>query len=411
MAEIIPEIETFARIKVIGVGGGGGAAVERMVRSKIQGTEFMAINTDAQALHHSHAPQKVHIGKNTTRGLGSGADPEIGKQAIEESTEDVNKMLKNSDMVFITYGMGGGTGTGAGPKIASIAKEAGALVVAIVTKPFSFEGERRRRNAEAGVEELRDNVDTLIVIPNDRLLQMIDHKTTLLDAFSMVDEVLRQGVQGISDLITTHGLINLDFADIKSIMQNAGSALMGIGKASGDNRAIEAAKQAIDSPLLETSIEGAKGVLFNVTGGRNMTMHEVDEAAKVITNAVDTEANIIFGAVLDESLEDEIKITVVATGFKNGEGTRKKSTDYMNTLDERSPFIEEKIQDTEEIPAEVNGFDQYEVSSIESDFGKTSKEELNKKTKSKQEKTQEEDNQLDAEDDLDIPTFIRRKVD
>lgn len=315
MAEVLPEIQTFARIKVCGVGGGGNAAVERMVSSRIQGIEFVSINTDAQALHHSHAQQKVHIGQNLTRGLGAGADPEVGRRAAEESQKEIHDVLKNTDMVFIAAGEGGGTGTGAAPVIAQIAREAGALVVGIVTKPFTFEGERRAAQAERGIEELRKGVDTLITIPNDRLLDMIDRKTSLLDAFKVVDVVLQQGVQGISDLITVHGLINLDFADVKSIMQDAGSALMGIGRAKGDNRAIEAARQAIDSPLLEVSIEGAKGVLFNITGGRNMSMHEIDEAAKTITEAVDPSANIIFGAVLDETMDDDIKITVVATGF------------------------------------------------------------------------------------------------
>jgi cell division protein FtsZ len=315
MAEILPEVDTSARIKVIGCGGGGGSALNRMIEAKMQGVEFVVINTDAQALLHSKAPHKIHIGRETTRGLGAGADPEVGRKAAEESEKEIYEAVKGADMVFITLGEGGGTGTGAAPLIAAAAREAGALVVAIVTKPFTFEGERRRRSAEAGIIELKETVDTLITIPNDRLLQMIDRKTSLVDAFGIVDEVLQQGVQGISNLITIHGLINLDFADVKAIMANAGSALMGIGRAKGDNRAVEAARQAIDSPLLETSIEGARGVLFNITGGKNMTMHEIDEAAKTITDAVDPEANIIFGAVLDDVMEDEIQITVVATGF------------------------------------------------------------------------------------------------
>jgi cell division protein FtsZ len=315
MAEVLPDIQTFARIKVCGVGGGGTAAVERMIKSRVQGIEFVAINTDAQSLHHSHAQTKIHIGQSLTRGLGAGADPTVGRKAAEESEREISEALKGTEMVFITAGLGGGTGTGAAPLIASAAREAGALVVGIVTKPFTFEGERRAAQAEKGAEELKDHVDTLITIPNDRLLDMVDRKTSLLDAFKVVDDVLQQGVQGISDLITVHGLINLDFADIKSIIQDAGSALMGIGRAKGENRAIEAAKQAIDSPLLEVNIDGAKGVLFNITGGRNMSMHEIDEAAKMITEAVDPGANIIFGAVLDESMDDDIKITVVATGF------------------------------------------------------------------------------------------------
>ncbi len=345
MAEILPEVETFARIKVIGIGGGGTSAVERMIKSKVQGVEFVAVNTDAQALHYSHSPRKVHIGKQTTRGLGAGADPSVGRKAAEESEEEIIGMLKGADMVFITIGAGGGTGSGAAPLVAAAAKETGALVVGIATRPFTFEGERRKRNADAAIAELKDNVDTLITIPNDRLLQMIDRKTSLLDAFSVVDEVLQQGVQGISDLITIHGLINLDFADIKAIMSNAGSALMGIGKATGENRAIEAARQAIDSPLLEVSVDGAKGVLFNITGGRNMTMHEIDEAAKTITDAVDPDANIIFGAVLDDTLDDAIKITVVATGFdgKPRERDYNAAPAFQTQVvpAERTPFINE----------------------------------------------------------------------
>lgn len=315
MAEILPEVDTSARIKVIGCGGGGGSAINRMIDARMQGVEFVVINTDAQALLHSKAKQKIHIGRETTRGLGAGADPEVGRKAAEESEKEIYEAVKGADMVFITLGEGGGTGTGAAPLLAAAAREAGALVVAIVTKPFTFEGERRRRSADAGIVELKETVDTLITIPNDRLLQMIDRKTSLVDAFGIVDEVLQQGVQGISNLITIHGLINLDFADVKAIMNNAGSALMGIGRASGDNRAVEAARQAIDSPLLETSVEGARGVLFNITGGKNMTMHEIDEAAKAITDAVDPDANIIFGAVLEDNMDDDIQITVVATGF------------------------------------------------------------------------------------------------
>jgi cell division protein FtsZ len=344
MAEILPEVDTSARIKVIGVGGGGGSALNRMIEAKMQGVEFVVVNTDAQALLHSKARHKIHIGRETTRGLGAGADPEVGRKAAEESENDLNEAVKGADMVFITLGEGGGTGTGAAPFVAAAAREAGALVVAIVTKPFSFEGERRRRSAEAGIVELRDSVDTLITIPNDRLLQMIDRKTSLVDAFGIVDEVLQRGVSGISSLITIHGLINLDFADVKAIMSNAGSALMGIGRASGDNRAIEAARQAIDSPLLETSIEGARGVLFNITGGRTMTMHEIDEAAKTITDAVDPDANIIFGAVLDDTMEDDLLITVVATGFDVSRKVRPREA-----TSDRPPLV--RTQQREGVPA------------------------------------------------------------
>lgn len=315
MAEILPEIETFARIKVVGIGGGGNNALNRMVQSKIRGIDFVAINTDAQALHYSQANKKVHIGKEVTKGLGAGANPDVGFQAAEESEEDIYNALKNSEMVFVTAGMGGGTGSGAAPVIARIAREIGALTVGIVTKPFTFEGDRRRKIADSGIAQLKDQVDTLIVIPNDRILQIIDRKTSLLEAFGAVDDVLRQGVQGISDLITVNGLVNLDFADVKSIMSNAGSALMGIGRGAGDARAVEAVKQAMDSPLLDISIQGAKGVLINFTGGRDMGMHEIEEAAKLIYDAVDQEANIIWGTVLDENTTGEIKVTLVATGF------------------------------------------------------------------------------------------------
>ncbi|MBA3678834.1 cell division protein FtsZ, partial [Candidatus Saccharibacteria bacterium] len=319
MAEILPEIETFARIKVVGIGGGGGNALNRMVQSKLRGIDFVAINTDAQALHYSQSNKKVHIGKEATKGLGAGANPEIGRMAAEESEAEIYEALKNSEMVFITTGMGGGTGSGATPVVARIAKEIGALTVAIVTKPFTFEGDRRRKISEQGIEEIKDKVDTLIVVPNDRILQVIDRKTSLLDAFGAVDDILKQGVQGIADLITINGIVNLDFADVKSIMHDAGSALMGIGQGSGDTRAIDAVKQAIDSPLLEVSITGAKGVLINFTGGRDMGMHEVEEAAKLVHDSVDPEANIIFGTVIDENMTGDIRVTLVATGFDSNQ--------------------------------------------------------------------------------------------
>lgn len=310
-----PDIETFARIKVVGVGGAGGAAINRMVEAGIEGVEFIAINTDAQALHYSKAKKKIHIGKDATRGLGAGADPAVGEQAAEESTDEIRKALEGADMVFVTIGAGGGTGSGAGHVVARVAKDLGVLVVGFATKPFAFEGEKRRRNADTAIERLRDAVDTLIIIPNDRLLQTIDRQTPLMEAFKVADDVLRQGVQGISDLITVHGLINLDFADVKAVMRNAGSALMGIGRASGENRAITAAQQAIESPLLEVSIDGARGILFNVIGGNDLSMHEINAAAETITNAADSDANIIFGATISPELDGEIIITVVATGF------------------------------------------------------------------------------------------------
>jgi cell division protein FtsZ len=310
-----PAIETFAKIKVIGVGGAGSAAVNRMIEAGVEGVDFIVVNTDAQALFHSKARIKIHIGKDTTRGLGAGADPSVGAKAAEESEEEIKKALEGSDMAFITIGAGGGTGSGAGPVVAKIAKDMNILVVGFATKPFVFEGEKRRRNAEVAVENLRKFVDTLIIVPNDRLLQTIDRQTPLLEAFKVADDVLRQGVQGISDLITVHGLINLDFADVKTVMSNAGSALMGIGRASGENRAIQAAQQAIDSPLLEVSIDGARGILFNVIGGNDLSMHEINTAAEAITSAADPDANIIFGATINPDIEGEIIITVVATGF------------------------------------------------------------------------------------------------
>ncbi|MBF8280785.1 MAG: cell division protein FtsZ, cell division protein FtsZ [Candidatus Magasanikbacteria bacterium] len=317
MPEVKPALESFAKIKVIGVGGSGGSAVNRMVQSKIRGVDFVAVNTDVQALHHSLAPVKLHIGKTVTRGLGAGMDPEMGRRAAEESQNEIRDLLKGADMVFITCGLGGGTGSGAAPLVAEIAKESGALTVAVVTRPFSFEHSQRKAIADSAHEELIRRVDTVITIPNDRVLQIIDKKTSLLDAFRIVDDVLRQGVQGISELITVPGLINVDFADVRAIMQNQGSALMGIGRASGENRAVEAAKAAIASPLLDLSIDGARGILFTITGAETLGMQEVSEAAKVITGSADENAKVIFGAVIDESMKDEVKITVIATGFED----------------------------------------------------------------------------------------------
>jgi len=315
MPQVAPAIETFARIKVAGVGGAGCAAIDRMIAAGVDGVEFIVINTDAQALHHSNAPVKIHIGKDETRGLGAGADPMVGQKAAEESIEEIKKALEGADMVFVTIGAGGGTGSGAGHVVARCAKDMGILVIGFATKPFAFEGEKRRKNAEMAIANLRQSVDTLIIIPNDRLLQTIDRQTPLMEAFKVADDVLRQGVQGISDLITVHGLINLDFADVKAVMQNAGSALMGIGRAAGDNRAIQAAQQAIESPLLEVSIDGARGILFNIIGGNDLSMHEINTAAETITSAADPDANIIFGATISPELDGEVIITVVATGF------------------------------------------------------------------------------------------------
>ena len=316
MPEVKPsEIQTFASIKVVGVGGAGGSAVNRMKDAGLGGVQFISMNTDAQALHNSKADLKIHLGKNATGGLGAGADPSKGEEAAYESREEIRSALEGADMVFVTIGAGGGTGSGAGHVVAEIARELGILVVGVATKPFSFEGEKRRTNAEWAVAQLGRQVDTLITIPNDRLLQTIDRRTPLLETFKIADDVLRQGVQGISELITEHGLINLDFADVKAIMSNAGSALMGIGRATGEERAAQAAQQAIESPLIEVSIDGAKGVLFNVTGGYDMSMSEIQEAAEIITSAVSPDANIIFGATLKPEMEDELVITVIATGF------------------------------------------------------------------------------------------------
>lgn len=313
---IRPQTSNFAKIRVIGVGGGGGNAVTSMItHNNIQGVDFVSINTDAQALLRNPAMTKVQIGENLTKGLGSGGDPEIGRQAAEESAEKIKDMLEGSDMVFLTAGMGGGSGTGATSIIAKIAKEVGALTVAVVTKPFSFEGTRRMVAAEEGIESLKDKVDTLIVIPNQRIMDVVDRKLSLLEAFKVADSVLSQGVQGISEIITLPGLINVDFADIRTIMSNAGSALMGIGTGIGENRAQAAARAAIASPLLEVTMDGARGVLFNIVGGNDLTMTEVDEAAKIISTSADPDANIIFGATIDESMHDQIRITVVATGF------------------------------------------------------------------------------------------------
>ncbi len=309
------DMQQFADIKVIGIGGGGSNAINRMIEAGVKGIEFIAVNTDAQALHLSRAEKKIQAGEKLTKGLGAGADPEVGRKAAEENAEEIKKALSGADMVFVTAGMGGGTGTGGASIIARIAKEMGALTVGVVTKPFSFEGRKRNSQAELGIQALREEVDSLITIPNDRLLQVVDKNTAFNDAFKIADDILRQGVQGISDLIAVPGLINCDFADVQTIMQNTGSALMGIGSASGENRAAEAARLAISSPLLETSIEGAQGVLFNITGGADLTLFEINEAAEIIHTSADEEANIIFGANIEEDLGDEVRVTVIATGF------------------------------------------------------------------------------------------------
>lgn len=323
MLEFETNLDSLATIKVVGVGGGGNNAVNRMIEHGLQGVEFIAVNTDAQALNLSKAEKKMQIGAKLTRGLGAGGNPENGKKAAEESREQIQEALAGADMVFVTAGMGGGTGTGAAPIIAQIARDLGALTVGVVTRPFSFEGMKRARQAASGIAAMKEAVDTLIVIPNDRLLEIVDKKTPIIEAFREADNVLRQGVQGISDLIAVPGLINLDFADVKTIMSNKGSALMGIGVASGENRAAEAAKKAISSPLLETSIDGAKGVLMNITGGSDLSLFEVQEAADIVASASDEEVNMIFGSVINDNLKDEIIVTVIATGF-NEEAMQQK---------------------------------------------------------------------------------------
>ncbi|MEX2014771.1 MAG: cell division protein FtsZ [Candidatus Saccharimonadales bacterium] len=435
MPQVSPGIETFARIKVVGVGGAGGAAINRMIESGVEGVEFIVINTDAQALHHSKASTKIHIGHETTKGLGAGAEPSVGEKAAQESSDAIKKALEDADMVFVTIGAGGGTGSGAGHIVASLAKEQDALVVGFATRPFAFEGDKRVRNAEAAIERLSKNVDTLITIPNDRLLQTIDRSTPILEAFKVADDVLRQGVQGISDLITVHGLINLDFADVRAVMSNAGSALMGIGRASGDNRAVEAAQQAVESPLLEVSIDGARGVLFNVIGGNDMSMHEINTVAETITASADKEANIIFGATINPDIEGELIVTVVATGFEDSYFSKQASS-HLQTLisasssDESEDKKQDKkygfsssnaveSSDKDEVPSDINlDLDSDKDDDNTTDFD--SDEEPDNIWK--QEKDHLEDDENDSEndnknkfvsqtydeDEIEKPSFLRR---
>lgn len=387
MAQIKPEVEAFARIKVLGIGGSGKNALNHMVNTKVKGVEFIAVNTDAQDLHHSLAKKKIHIGKNLTRGLGTGMNPELGKRAVEETKEEIQEAIKGADMVFIAGGEGGGTCTGAAPGVARTAKELGALTVAVVTKPFFFEGLQRMKLAEQGLEDLRKEVDAIIIVPNDRLLANIDKTTTAKNAFAMCDEILKQAVEGISDLITMPGIINIDFADIRSILENAGSALMGIGIASGEKRAEEAAKMAINSPLLELSIHGAKGVLFSIAGGDDLTMFEIQEAAKVVTESVDPNAKVIFGTVRDEKMKkNEVKVTVIASGFPD---TSTKKTVFHSTDNSlNSDDKKGKIYNSMTTPATV------------------------KETKSLPEEKKEEKKSAASEDDDNdwgaVPAFLRR---
>ena len=374
------EIDGLAQIKVIGAGGGGNNAVNRMVEAQLQGVEFIAVNTDKQALHTSKAEHKIQIGEKLTRGLGAGANPEVGKKAAEESKDEIIKVLEGADMVFVTAGMGGGTGTGAAPVIAQLAKEMGILTVGVVTKPFVFEGKVRMKNAENGIAELKSKVDTLITIPNDRLLQIVQKNTSMLDAFSMADDVLKQGIQSISDLIAVPGLINLDFADVTSVMKEQGLAHMGIGNATGENRAIEAAREAIQSPLLETSIDGAKGILLNITGGSNLGLFEINEASTLVQESCDPEANIIFGASIREDLGDEINITVIATGFESNKRNESKVSETLNKFSSKTFEPETK--------------------KVETVVSEPVKETIVIK---------EEPKKVEEEDDMIIPTFLRRR--
>ena len=384
---IKPDEAQFAKIKVIGVGGGGNNAINNMIAASIKGVDFVGVNCDAQALLACKADTKIRIGEESTRGLGAGGNPEVGKKAGEESRERIAEEVAGTNMVFITAGMGGGTGTGAAPIIAEEAKKQGALTVAVVTKPFMFEGTRRMVNAEEGIENLKAHVDTLIIIPNQRLLEVVDNKMTLLDAFRVADSVLTQGVQGISDLITTPGLINVDFADVRAIMTDAGSSLMGIGTASGENRAVTAAKMAISSPLLELSIDGAKGVLFNIIGGRDLTMNEVDQAAKIIANAVDADADIIFGARIDDDIIDEIKITVIATGFDEA---RQKLSRY--TPASRNDFASIQNKTT--------------ARSLQT-HQEEDEDDRNSEIRNSEPKKQEPE--MSEEEQFDIPAFLRQR--
>jgi cell division protein FtsZ len=378
MLEFDMNMEGLAQIKVIGVGGGGSNAVNRMIEHGVQGVEFIAVNTDAQALNLSKAETKMQIGGKLTRGLGAGANPDIGKKAAEESKEQIEEALQGADMVFVTAGMGGGTGTGAAPVIAQIAKDIGALSVGVVTRPFTFEGRKRQTHAMSGIAALKEKVDTLIVIPNDRLLEIVDKNTPMLEAFREADNVLRQGVQGISDLIAIPGLINLDFADVKTIMSSKGSAVIGIGVATGENRATEAAKKAISSPLLETSIDGAKGVLMNITGGSNLSLFEVNESADVVASASDEEVNMIFGSVINDNLKDEIVVTVIATGFDDSENPKEKPQYQQRTPNPASAQQQQKPR--EEIKhQEANRSNSQSASKV------------------------------DYSDTLDIPTFLRNR--
>lgn len=403
MPNITPDIEAFARIKVLGVGGSGGNAVSHMINCKVRGVDFIAINTDSQDLHRSLAKKRIHIGKNLTRGLGTGMNPDLGRRAAEETRDEIQEAVKGADMVFVAGGLGGGTFSGASSIVARTAKELGCLTVAVVTKPFYFEGRQRTRIAEASLEELRKEVDAIIVIPNDKLLSAISKETTVKNAFAMCDEILRQAVEGISDLITTPGLINIDFADIRTVMENAGSALMGIGAAAGENRAIEAAKAAINSPLLDVSIAGAKGVLFSIAGGEDLTMFEVQDAAKVITESIDPEAKIIFGTVRDDKLKkNEIKITVIATGFPEVHATTRQ-TAVPAAAGVSAPTVESTLSSI------LKGGAERERGKIYNSVPEPRREVVTEKITDMKKRAPEPEEKKEDDDDWGaIPAFLRR---
>ncbi|KKY00159.1 MULTISPECIES: cell division protein FtsZ [Paraclostridium] len=386
------EMDNFAKIKVIGVGGGGNNAVNRMVEAQLKGVEFIAVNTDKQALYTSKAEHKIQVGEKLTRGLGAGANPEVGKKSAEESKDEILKVLEGADMVFVTAGMGGGTGTGAAPVVAQLAKEMGILTVGVVTKPFAFEGKVRMKNAEQGIKELKTKVDTLITIPNDRLLQIVQKNTSMLEAFSIADDVLKQGIESISDLIAAPGLINLDFADVQSIMKEKGLAHMGMGRAQGENRAIEAARQAIQSPLLETSIKGAKGVLLNITGGANLGLFEINEASTLVQESCDSEANIIFGATIKEDLKDDLVITVIATGFEDGQDMDLDLINRNNSMNQGQP-------------------QSFQQNSLNHNPVRESQRPVMPEPKQEEETVvkQNTSSTYIESDDMEIPTFLRRR--
>ena len=434
MAQVKPDLETFAKIKVIGIGGSGNNVISRMMEADIEGVEFVAINTDAQDLHHSNALHKIHIGKNLTRGLGAGMNPEIGRKAAEENRDEVQEATKGADMVFVTYGLGGGTGTGAGPVIAETAKSSGALTVAVVTRPFSFEGAQRMRVAEEGLNNLKDHVDTLITINNDRLSQIVDRKTPFAEAFKIVDDVLRQGVQGISDLIVQPGIINVDFADVRAIMSNAGSALMGIGEATGEERAIDAARNAISSPLLDISIDGARGVLFSLAGGDDLAMSEVNDAANVITESINPDAKVIFGATQDNRMKSgSVRVTVIATGFSElpttadelsftptmKEDDQEQDAQQQEPVVARSPVIAQphipaappqqpaELANTDQSQLQPQPQPQQQPQPTQEDTTPSSsnlRERLPRRNKN------DKDENDNNEPDWDIPAFIRKKM-